>query len=328
MKYQVTGICNAITDILIDISEADFNSLGLTKGRMDLVEADAQAELIEKIGAHKLVMESGGSVANSLIAFGALGGSGALLSSVGDDTFGQHYYREMKELGISTPCEPVAGGITGTCVVLVTPDAERTMQTHLGVSALVSADHAKDEVIKNSEWLFVEGYLVSNPENGQAAVRAAVDRALEGGVKVAFTLAGDWIVNAFRDEVEHVVRNSSIVFANDDEGKALTGEEDLVKVVQALGEMCPHGVVTAGSGGVYICTGGETFQVDAFDCTPTDLTGAGDMFAGSYLYGILNGMSPVDAARHANFMAMKVITQVGPRLENENFQALWGSVTA
>src|SRR5947209_6106807 len=166
-EYQLYGLGNALVDVFIDVAEADFATLGFERGSMRLVGPDEQNALLGRFQGRERRLVSGGSVANSVIAFSQLGGDAAFLGCVGDDRYGLFYKTEFDELGVDVGNPVIVGETTGTCVCLITPDAERTMRTCLAVSSHLSARHVDEERIKNSEWLFVEGYLIANPQNGQ-----------------------------------------------------------------------------------------------------------------------------------------------------------------
>ncbi len=161
-SLKVYGLGNAIMDLQVSVSEADFASLGLSKGSMNLVELAQQSDLLKKFKGHPISLKSGGSAANTIIALAQLGAKTAYGCVVADDQFGEQYLQEMASLGVTTHTQPIAGGVTGTSAILITPDAERTMNTHLGVSSELSAKHVSEELISASEWLDVEGHLFSS----------------------------------------------------------------------------------------------------------------------------------------------------------------------
>src|SRR6267154_1146448 len=246
-SFNLCGLGNALVDIFLELDDAAFAALGFDRGTMRLVDHAEQTAVLERFCDRDPRLVSGGSVANSVIAASQLGGRGAFIGCVGDDRYGLFYKTEFDELDIDVGNPVIVGEPTGTCVSIVTPDAERTMRTCLAVSSHLAAKHVDAERIRDSEWLFVEGYVLANPDTGQGAVRDAV----------------------------------------------------------------PAAVVTAGPNGAFVRFGGQEAHVPAFPCEPKDLTGAGDMLAGAFLYGITHGVEPAIAVRAANFLAMKVITQIG-----------------
>jgi sugar/nucleoside kinase (ribokinase family) len=315
-EFQVCGLGNAIVDIFVEVNEKEFGSLGFERGGMQLVDHAEQKNLLDKYQKREPKLVSGGSVANSIIAFSQLGGDAAFIGCVGDDRYGLFYTNEFEELGIDIGNPVLVGEGTGTCVCLITPDAERTMRTCLAVSSHLSARHVDAERIKNSDWLFIEGYVFANPETGQTAIREAIDIAKKNGTKVAVTCSDAFIVNVFGDALRDALKKTDLFFCNETEACAVTGAANAQDAFAKLKSMVPACVVTNGPHGAYIRYGGKEARVPAFPSTPKDLTGAGDMFAGSFLYGITHGLSPEKAGRGAAFLCHKVISQVGARLHH------------
>ncbi|MEM7478637.1 MAG: adenosine kinase [Planctomycetota bacterium] len=302
---------------------------------MRLVEKPEQLELLEKFQGttHDLKLVSGGSVANSIIAISQLGGTGAFIGCVSDDRYGKHYIDEFRELDIAFPNAPAAtqttaaGEATGTCLALITPDAERTLRTCLAVSSTLSADHVTEDEIAQSTWLFIEGYVFANPETGQHAIREAIQLAKKHNTKIALTCSDGFIPEVFGDAFREALVESDLLFCNAPESIATTQESDSESAFAKLKELVPNCVVTDGPNGAFIRFGDETCHVPAIACEPKDLTGAGDMFAGSFLYAITNGYSAEKAAVGANYMCNKVITQVGARLVADA-KSLWSQSQA
>src|SRR5580704_3398906 len=210
--FHVCGLGNAIVDIFLELSEGEFAALGFERGTMRLVDAGEQKKLIEIFRDRELRLVSGGSVANSVIAFSQLGGQAAFIGCVGDDRYGLFYEKEFQELGIDIGNPVIVGETTGTCVCVITPDAERTMRTCLAVSSHLSERHVDEVRIKNSEWLFIEGYVLANPNTGQGAVREAVKLAKKNGVKIALTCSEAFIVNVFGTAFHDTLAHADLLF--------------------------------------------------------------------------------------------------------------------
>lgn len=316
--YHLCGLGNAIVDIFLELDDAEFAPLGFDRGTMRLVDKAEQEGLFRKFrdANHDLPLVSGGSVANSVIALSQLGGRGAFIGCVGDDRYGLHYASEFEKLNIDIGNPVLMHQTTGTCVCVITPDAERTMRTHLGVSSHLAARHVDANRVQNSEWLFIEGYVFANPETGQHAIRQAVSIAKAAGTKVALTCSDAFIPAVFGDAFHDALRQSDLLFCNAPEACAVTTAETSQDAFAKLKELVPNAVVTDGPNGAFVRYGGVESHVPAYTCTPKDLTGAGDMFAGAFLYGVTHGHPPDVAARGANLLAMKVITQVGARLHH------------
>ncbi|MBI3410407.1 MAG: adenosine kinase [Planctomycetes bacterium] len=324
-EFQICGLGNAIVDIFIEVSDAEFAELGFERGTMRLVELTEQKALLAQFKKYDPKLVSGGSVANSIIAFSQLGGQAAFIGCVGDDRYGLFYTTEFEELNIGIGNPVIVGAHTGTCLALITPDAERTMRTCLAVSSHLSERHVDEERIKNSDWLFIEGYLFANPESGQSAIRKAIAFAKKHGTKVAITCSEAFIINIFGGAFHEALKQADLIFCNETEAAALakgTTAEDSFRRLQG---MVPSSVVTAGAQGAYVRHGGIEAHVPAFPCQPKDLTGAGDMLAGAFLYGITHSTTPDKACQAACFLAMKVITQVGARLHHGTRQ-FWDEI--
>ncbi|MGL6095655.1 MAG: adenosine kinase, partial [Fimbriiglobus sp.] len=239
------------------------------------------------------------------------------------DRYGLFYEREFEQLGIDFGNPAIVGETTGTCVAIITPDAERTMRTCLAVSGHLAARHVHEARLAASEWLFVEGYVFANPETGQSAIREALRSAKQHGVRVALTCSDAFVVDAFGDAFFAALKDADLLFCNAAEAQAVTKTSTAAAAFAKLKEMVPNAVVTDGPHGAHVRFGGVESHVPAFACTPKDLTGAGDMFAGAFLYGITHRIPPAAAAKAANYLSMKVITQVGARLHHGT-KTFWG----
>jgi sugar/nucleoside kinase (ribokinase family) len=315
-EFDVCGLGNAIVDIFVEVADDEFATLAFERGTMRLVDIAEQRGLLERLHARDPRLVSGGSVANSVIALSQLGGRGAFIGCVGDDRYGLHYQEEFAQLGIDIGNPAIYGETTGTCACLITPDAERTMRTCLAVSSHLSDRHVDANRIKAAEWLFVEGYVFANPDTGQGAIREALKVAKGNGAKVALTCSDAFVPEVFGDAFAAALKQSDLLFCNAVEAAAVTGTKTAADAFERLKGMVPSVVVTDGPNGAFVRHAGAEAHVPAYPCEPRDLTGAGDMFAGAFLYGITHGVMPAKAAHAANFLAMKVITQVGARLHH------------
>lgn len=315
-EFDLIGLGNSLVDILLELTDAEFMPLAFERGTMRLTEADDQRELLKAFADHEPRLVSGGSVANSVIACSQLGGKGAFIGCVGDDRYGLHYTSEFNELDIDFANPPIVGETTGTCVSIITSDAERTMRTCLAVSSHLAARHVPADKIAAAEWLFVEGYVFANPSTGQYAIREALKAAKAAGTKVALTCSDAFIPQVFGDVFREALGQSDLLFCNATEATAVAGGATAEAAFGNLKSLVPNAVVTDGPNGAFVRFGGQECHVPAFACKPVDVTGAGDMFAGAFLYGVTHGVAPEKAARAANFLAMKVITQIGARLHH------------
>lgn len=323
-QFQLCGLGNAIVDIFLEVNDTDFQQLGFERGTMRLVEKVDQEQLLTRFhdGEHDLKLVSGGSVANSIIGFSQLGGKAAFIGCVGDDRYGLHYVEEFEQLKIDMGNSILVGETTGTCVAVITPDAERTMRTCLAVSSHLAARHVDQQRVADSEWLFIEGYVFANPDTGQHAIREAIRVAKENGTKIALTCSDGFIPEVFGEAFRAALAESDLLFCNAPESLAVTQTKDSEAAFAKLKGMVPNCVVTDGPNGAFVRFANTEAHVPAIACQPKDLTGAGDMFAGAFLYGITHGYAPDVAAKGANYLCHKVITQVGARL-HQGTQELW-----
>lgn len=323
-RYHLCGMGNAIVDLFVEVTDEQFAALGFERGTMRLVDHAEQQTVLAKFAAVDPRLVSGGSVANSVIGFAQLGGRAAFIGCVGDDRYGLHYQGEMADLHVGLGNPVVVGQPTGTCCALITPDAERTMRTCLAVSAHLSGDHVRADrhLIEQSAWLFIEGYLFSNGEAGQSAVREAIAVAKASGTKVAITCSEAFIVHVFGEHLYAALKDADLFFCNASEACAAANARDSQEAFQKLKDVVPNCVVTDGPAGAYVRWHGAEQHVPAFALTPKDLTGAGDMFAGAFLYGVTHGVPADKAARAANKLAATVISQVGARLHT-GAKELW-----
>lgn len=314
-QFQICGLGNGLVDVIVDVSKDEFAGLGIEKGTMTLVSTEEQSAMLHSLGNRTQRLVAGGSVGNSVIAAAQLGGSSAFITSLGDDRYGLFYDQEARHLNVELGTALKVGESTGTCLALITPDAERTMRTSLGAACKLAPEDVSETTIRSSEWLFIEGYVFANPAPGPAAIDSAVALAKKHGTKVALTLSEQFIPQVFGAHVQRILPECDLVFCNEPEACALSGAANALEAFKELAKRTPGLVVTRGSGGALVQHQGLSFHVPAFPCQPIDLLGAGDMFAGSYLYGIQSGIDAPRAARAACYLAMQVITRYGARIQ-------------
>src|SRR5262249_26038818 len=315
-EFKLCGLGNALVDIFLEVSDEEFRSLGFERGGMQLVDVAEQKDLLERYQKHEPKLVSGGSVANSIIAFSQLGGSAAFIGCVGDDRYGLFYSSEFEELGIDIGNPIMVHESTGTSLCIITPDAERTMRTCLAVSSHLSARHVEERIIRNSEWVFIEGYVFANPDTGQTAIREAIRLAKRHGTKIAVTCSDAFVPQIFGEALNEALKSTDLFFCNEAEVCAVANARNAEEGFNKLKGKIPSLVVTNGPHGAYIRHDGVETHVPSFPTQPKDLTGAGDMFAGAFLYGIMHGVLPQQAALAAGYLSHKVISQVGARLHH------------
>ncbi|MFA6572247.1 MAG: adenosine kinase [Bacteroidota bacterium] len=312
-EIDVCGIGNALVDLQYQIEEKDIKTLGVHKGEMRLVDAHEQQEIISRLDAGKFNKCSGGSAANTIIAFSQFGGKAAYLTSLGNDELGKFYSQEFLDLRIELQTRFLDENPTGTCLVLITPDAERTMLTSLGASAKINTSNISEELIKKSKWIYIEGYLFSQQESTDAVLEA-VRLAKKFGTKVSVTFSDVFITNNFNSALKEVVSQSDLVFCNEAEVFNFTDKNNFDEALDELNSFSKNIVITRGSKGSSIKWVNQVYEIEPFKTKSIDTTGAGDMYAGAFLYGLIYFKSIEKAGKLASYSASKIVSQYGARL--------------
>ena len=316
-----------MVDQEFEVSDAFLKQHSLEKGMMALIEEDDQNKLIaelSKLGELKKQC-GGGSAANSLVAFAQFGGSAFYCCKVADDEAGQFYRQDLEQVGIRTNLETQQNpGTTGRCLVMVTPDAERTMRTHLGITADLSVDELDEEAIAASEYLYIEGYLITS-EIARGAINRAKQIARENNTKLVMTCSDPAMVKYFRDGIEDILDGGvDLMFCNREEAELLTGESDAEAAAKALLAQAKTVAITLGKDGALIMDQQRQVHIPGVEVKAIDTNGAGDMFAGAMLYGLTKGLSLADAGRLASHAAAELVTEFGARLSKGRQQQLAG----
>lgn len=328
-KIDVFGVGNAIVDILAYVSEDFIREYDLTKGQMTLVDSEKQATLLHGLDHKDLEFSSGGSAANTMIAIARAGGTGYYSGKVARDPNGEFYRQDLVKAGIHFDVHPAPEEQlpTATCLVLTTPDAERTMFTHLGVSTQLQGTDIDVDRLKDCSYSYVEGYLWAGESTKEAALET-FQNSKTAGVKTAFTYSDPGMVAGFKDDFEYLTREYvDVVFANADEARALTGVDDLEEAARKIGGLTELAFITNGKDGALVSVEGNLIQVPGFSVKAIDTNGAGDSFAGGVLYGLTHGFSPEKAARWGNYMASLIVQVHGPRIDrsvHEDIQKILG----
>lgn len=328
-KYDVAAIGAALVDTEVLVTDQDLKDIQLEKGLMTLSDATQQQKNLNHLREHidTAKRASGGSAANSMIALSLLGGSGHLTCQVANDADGDFFLSDLAAAGVGyNQSNQSREGITGTCLVLVTPDAERTMNTALGISEFLSVDNIDEEAISSSDWVYVEGYLATS-ETGKEAARRVVERANKLGTKVAFSLSDPGIVQFF-GEVLHYIAEPGIdlIFANEEEAKTFTGTQDFESAAEAITDFCSEYAITLGAEGALVGDAISQWKVSGEPVKAVDTNGAGDAFAGAYLAAISKGENPESAAAFACKTAAAVVSKMGPRLSKGDAENLLSSL--
>ncbi len=320
-RYDLIGIGNALVDVLVEVDDAAVAAADMPKGGMTLVERDQSDALYDRLPAG--IEKSGGSCGNTMAGFAALGGTGAYIGKVRNDQFGDVFRHDLKAMGVDFATVPATEGPgTGKCLVLVTPDAQRTMATYLGAASDFTPDDVSAEAIQAARIVYLEGYLFDR-EPAKAAFVAAADAAHAAGREVSLTLSDGFCVDRHREDFRDLVKNHvDILFANEQEILSLYQVDDFDSALQAARHDCRIACLTRSEKGSVILSGNEVHVVDAEPVSAVvDTTGAGDQYAAGFLYGYTQGKSLVESARIGSIMAAEVISHYGARPE-ANVKAL------
>ncbi len=312
---DLVAVGNALVDVLASSTDEQVAALGLTKGTMALVDRDRATEVYEMLG--ETMEASGGSAANTVAGVAALGGRCAYIGRVADDVLGRSFLHDIRALGVAFDPPAVAdgeGAVTGHCLVLVTEDAQRTMVTHLGVAAELGPEDLNDGHLVAAQVLYLEGYLWEQPP-AKAAMRTAIERAHDTDGSVALSLSDPFCVEHHREEfLELLNGHVDLLFANEEEVVALFGAPDFDAAVDAVADTGVLAALTRGSQGCVVVAPGGSVAVPAAPVEHVvDTTGAGDLFAAGFLYGITHGLGPEHSGRLGALCAAEVISHVGAR---------------
>ena len=323
-KYNIYGIGAALVDTEVEVSDAFLASAQIDKGVMTLVDEPRQTELLKALASENthMLRKCGGSVCNSVVAASSLGAKTFFSGKVADDADGGLYIDDLQDAGVDFHAAGQESGITGKCLVMVTDDAERTMNTFLGASEALSAREIDQAALVDSEWFYVEGYLVTDKAR-TLATKVAVETAKANGIKVAVSLSDPFVVAAFGDALREVIGGGvDLIFCNKDEAMAFTCTESLEAAAESLKQVTKTFAITDGANGAVTFDGKSLNQSEGVKAEAIDTNGAGDMFAGAFLYAITSDKSYAWAASLANDCAARVVAQFGPRLEAQEFDLI------
>jgi sugar/nucleoside kinase (ribokinase family) len=318
-EFVAYGMCNPLFDLQSEVSDETLTALGYQKGSMSLISSDEQKAVISQVYSSIVNAESGGSGANSMMMIALLGGRACYTGCVGDDEHAGLYRKGLEDWGVKSNLGEVSGD-TGVSAVLITPDAERTMLTCLGSSVQLDPDHVNWDDLRKSRYLYVTGYLWDT-DTQKKTVLAAVHEAKKAGVKVAFSLSDGFCVTRHKDEFLTIVgEHVDVLFANLAEATTLTGIEDPHAAATRLGEWVEIAAVTMGSEGSVVTSGANRVEIEPYQVKPVDVTGAGDSYAGAFLYGLAQEWSLAKCGRLASFVGSQVVSHLGARIKTLNLR--------
>jgi len=331
--YDVMAIGNALVDHEYVLSDAALEETELTKGNMTLAGIEEQQQLLAYFQLAQISpskQAGGGSAANTMYAFASLGGKPFYACRVGDDDQGAFYLRDLHEAGVATSDKSIhEGGVTGSCVVAVTEDGERTMQTYLGTSSDIVADNVDFDALTQADWLYLEGYLAMS-EGIQPAMTQLRQQAGIHNAKIAVSFADPAVVKFAKDGLLNMLGNKvAVIFCNSEEAKLFTDKKQVKAAARALLEHCQIAVVTDGEKGAVIAhkPDAESEIVVHDIATPVvanviDTNGAGDNYAGAFLYALSQQYTLPECGHLASEVAAQVIQQFGPRLMPQDYKEI------
>ncbi len=318
--YDIYGIGAALVDTEIEVSDVDLENFSVDKGVMTLVDERRQDDLLAHLREHLVASKraSGGSAANSIIAASYFGASTFYSCKVANDENGDFYLADLRRANVAFHANNGStSGITGKCLVMITPDAERTMNTYLGISETLSEHDIDVEALKASNYTYIEGYLVTSDTGRPAAIRLR-ELALEHHVKSALSLSDPAIVEHFHAGLKEIIGDGvDVLFCNENEALNFTRTQTLEDALTGLKRYAKSFAITRGNKGALVFDGHKAFDIAAHPVKAIDTNGAGDMFAGAFLYALSQGKDYQQAGRLASKAASVVVSQFGPRLRPE-----------
>ena len=314
-KFDITGIGNAIVDVIVNVEDKYLEDQNIRKGMMSLVDLKTIENISDTIEIKTTV--SGGSVANSIVALAQNGMNTAFIGKVSNDEIGSKFIDGLKSENVTFACKAQSDDSkSGRCIVMVTPDAQRTMSTYLGISQKLNSGDINQDVIKNSSITYLEGYLW-DLDDAQVAIKHATDYAKSSGNLVAFSVSDVFCIERFRDSFRSMIdSNVDIVFANKEEIKSLYENDNIEEITKILSQQERIYAITMGEEGALIIKGNETYKIEAQKIENlVDTTGAGDLFAAGFLEHFIKNESLESCGSRGVEMASRVIQQYGARLK-------------
>jgi len=321
-KIDVCGMGNALVDTVYNVENSFLGENSIQKGVMTLIDERRYLELQDVLKNKEVGRTSGGSAANTMIALSQLGGSGYYSCKVASDDDGDFYIRDLSSVGVKTTSGPRESGKTGRCMVMVTRDEERTMNTFLGITEQFSVKELNQNAIKRASYLYIEGYLAASPSALLAAVQAS-QIAKNSGVKRALTFSDPNMVKFFGEGIDAIIdQKIDLIFCNQEEAGCYADSDDLNQAIQKLKLVANSFVITLGKKGALVFDGTGVAEIAGCEVKAIDTVGAGDMFAGAFLYGMTHGRSFASSASLACRASSEVVAVYGARLSTKKLKSL------
>ncbi len=320
-KLQVYGIGNVLIDIVSGAADEDLARLGLDKGIMKLVEGKERDRIVEFISSRNSEYHCGGSAPNTIISLAQLGIKTALSGKIGRDDFGDRYEKQLAEHGVQSFLVR-ADGNTGSSIILVSPDSERTMNTSLENNQKYNKDDVQEDAVRNARYLYFTGYMWDTDSQKKALLKA-IAIAEEAGTKIVFDAADPFAVKRSAGEFCRLIeKHFDIVLANAEEARLMFGSGDLTFCTEKLASICDIAVVKNGSAGSMVKSGGNSFDIPVYKANAVDTTGAGDIYAAGFLYGLCSGKTLAESGNIASKLAAGIVEQTGAQFSAEKIEEI------
>jgi len=330
-KYQIYGVGAALVDTEVVVTNEFLSAHKIDKGIMTLVDEERQFELLAALDSHHVKRSCGGSACNTIVAASSFGSTGFYSAKVAADDDGRFFIEDLQATGVDFHTLAVSAAsanarasasITGKCLVMVTDDAERSMNTFLGANLELTSNEIDETSLINSEWLYLEGYLVTDEARTKVAVKT-IELAKANQVKTSLSLSDPFVVQVFADNLRKVIGDGiDLLFCNSHEARSFTNTHSTEAAAEQLKNYAKTFVITRGAGGSLSYNGTDLVQTAGVTANAVDTNGAGDMFAGAFLYAINAGYNYAWAAKFANAASARVVSQFGPRIEATDYQQL------
>jgi sugar/nucleoside kinase (ribokinase family) len=327
-KYQIYGVGAALVDTEVVVTNEFLSTHKIDKGIMTLVDEERQFELLAALDSHHVKRSCGGSACNTIVAASCFGSTGFYSAKVAEDNDGRFFIEDLQATGVdfyhvaANARASASASITGKCLVMVTDDAERTMNTFLGASLELTSNEIDETSLISSEWLYLEGYLVTDESRTNVAVQA-MELAKASQVKTSLSLSDPFVVQVFGDNLLKVIGNGiDLLFCNSHEARSFTNTQSTEAAAEQLKKYAKTFVITRGAEGSLSFDGTDLVQTAGVSANAVDTNGAGDMFAGAFLYAINAGHNYAWAAKFANAASARVVSQFGPRIDAVEYEQI------
>jgi sugar/nucleoside kinase (ribokinase family) len=325
MSIDVYGIGNPLIDIITSVSEEDLKTLGKNKGSMHLIDENERAVILDLIKDNEINYQCGGSCPNTLISLSHFGCNTVVSGKVGFDEYGSVYISSLENSGaVSNLVQD--NGPTGSSIILLTPDSERTMNTYLGVNRMYKAENVNEKLLSEALYFYFTGYMWDTDDQKEAILKA-INISKKKNVKIVFDVADPFAVERYKDDFIRLIEDHvSILFANEEEAKMLYGSDDFEKNLKRFETNTEIVSIKLGAKGSVTGFGGKEYYQRITPVSAVDTTGAGDMYAAGFLYGLINGCSPESAAEYASVVAAEIVQVRGAQFSEEGYENVYAKL--